>query len=76
MKNGYLAFLINDPVNDANPPNKNPIKVVMAINFENNTNEYKKNIIIPLMCDVRENHTYINRTQTIFDCFKKQMTIE
>ena len=56
-------------------PNIN-ICLKMAINFENNTNEYKKNIIIPLMCDVRENHTYINRTQTIFDCFKKQMTIE
>ena len=48
----------------------------MAINFENNTNEYKKNIIIPLMCDVRENHTYINRIETIFDCFMKQMKTE
>ena len=44
-----------------------------GIKIHESNNEYKKNIIIPLMCDVRENHTYINRIQTIFDCFMKQM---
>ena len=47
----------------------------IAINFENKNNEYKKSVLVPLMCYVREKHTYINRIQTILDCFKKQMII-
>lgn len=45
----------------------------MAIHFENNPNEYKKNTLIPLMCFVRDKHTYINRIKTILDCFNKQI---
>lgn len=45
----------------------------MAIHFENNPNEYKKRILIPLMCFVRDKHTYINRIKTILDCFNKQI---
>lgn len=47
----------------------------IAIAFENKNNEYKKSVLVPLMCYVREKHTYINRIQTILDCFKKQLTI-
>jgi hypothetical protein len=41
----------------------------MGIQFESQSMEYKKEIMIPLMKFVRDHHTYINRIQTIFECF-------
>lgn len=45
----------------------------MAVHFENNPNEYKRHILLPLMYFVRDKHTYINRIKTILECFNKQI---
>jgi hypothetical protein len=42
-----------------------------GVEFEERDSEYKKNVLIPLMEDVRDNHTYINRIKCIFFLLNK-----
>ena len=45
----------------------------LGIEFENKDIEYKKSILIPLMENVRDNHTYLNRIDIIFRHFDKEL---
>ncbi len=45
----------------------------LGIEFENKDLEYKKSILIPLMENIRDNHTYLNRINIIFRYFDKEL---
>jgi hypothetical protein len=42
--------------------------LVLGLNFEKNTKEYKKEKVVELMNFVKEKHTYVNRIQLILKC--------
>lgn len=46
-----------------------------SIDFENQSYNTKKNIVIDLMNDVKKNHTYISRIETIFDVINNREMI-
>jgi hypothetical protein len=63
----FVYHLFNDTI----LYDKDAIQLIkLGLQFESQSSEYKKEKIIPLMKYVRDHHTYINRIQSIFHCFK------
>lgn len=49
--------------------------IIKSINFEKQPYNTKKNIVVNLMNDVKNNHTYVSRIETIFNVINNRETV-